>query len=318
MIAVVIPSYRVKKHILALIPRIGSEVAKIYVVDDKCPEESGRYVEANCTDSRVKVLYNEVNQGVGGAVKTGYRQALADGAQVVVKLDGDGQMDPQLIPGLVAPILRREADYCKGNRFFFPDSLTAMPRLRLLGNSVLSLVNKFVNGYWGIMDPTNGFTAIHAVALGLLPLDKIQNRYFFESDMLFRLSTVRAVVKDYAMHAHYADEESSLKIRRVLLEFPPKYISRFFKRIFYNYFLRDFNAATVSIVAGSTLLAFGVILGVVKWVYYARMGVTAPGGTVMLAALGVILGIQFLLSAWSYDIQHQPKEPLCNQLSVNE
>lgn len=310
MVSVVIPSYRVKKHILGLIERIGSEVGKIYVVDDRCPESSGKHVEENCRDERVEVIFHEKNKGVGGAVISGYKRALEQGASIAIKLDGDGQMDPALIPQFIAPIQRGEADYVKGNRFFNLESLSRMPRLRLFGNSALSLINKFVNGYWNVMDPTNGYTAIHANALKLLPLDKIEERYFFESDMLFRLGVVRAVVYDLPMSAHYADEQSSLKISQVLFEFPPKYMKRFFKRLFYNYFLRDFHAATIELVLGTILFLFGVVAGIIFWVQSVSSGQVATSGSVMLAALPVILGTQLLLSALNFDIQNIPEKPL--------
>ena len=169
-IVVVIPSYRVKQHILGVINSIGQEVNAIYVVDDKCPEQTGHFVEENCKDSRVKVVYHEKNKGVGGATMSGYRAALNDGADIMVKLDGDGQMNPALIPQLVKPLINGEADYTKGNRFFNLESLRQMPIIRLFGNSVLSFISKVSSGYWNLMDPTNGFTAIHATAAKLLPL----------------------------------------------------------------------------------------------------------------------------------------------------
>jgi len=309
-VAVVIPSYKVKKHILALIPEIGSEISKIYVVDDKCPENSGLFVQENCHDPRVEVLFNEKNMGVGGAVKTGYKKALLDDIEIIVKLDGDGQMNPKLIPALIKKIEQGKADYVKGNRFYNIDTLMAMPKLRLFGNSMLSFINKFVNGYWNIMDPTNGFTAIHLSALKQLPLDKIENRYFFESDMLFRLGVARAVVADMSMDAKYADEVSNLSIRKVLFEFPPKYFVRFFKRIFYSYFLRDFNAASVELVLGFVFLVFGFSVGSFYWAQSIKTGISATSGTVMLAALPIILGMQLLLSALSFDMKNLPKEPL--------
>ncbi len=313
-IAVVIPSYRVKKHIIQLIRQIGAEVVSIYVIDDKCPEESGKFVEENCTDERVKVIYHAKNNGVGGAVKTGYLQALKDKADIVIKLDGDGQMDPALIPLFIKPIASGRADYVKGNRFFDLQSLRKMPGLRLFGNSVLSLINKFVNGYWSIMDPTNGYTAIHKSALKMLPLEKIENRYFFESDMLFRLGISRAVVYDLPMNARYEDEESSLSIRKVLFEFPPKYISRYFKRIFYNYFLRDFNAASIELLLGTILFFAGFTMGIFHWNTSLDAMIPATSGTVMLAALPIILGFQLLISALNFDTQNYPKQPLSQQL----
>jgi len=309
--AVIIPAYKVKKHILNLIPKIGSEVDFIVVVDDKCPENSGKFVEENCTDNRVKVIYNEVNKGVGGAVKRGFEYVLEQNIDIAVKLDGDGQMDPALIVRLIQPIKNKEADYVKGNRFFNLDTLIRMPKMRLFGNSVLSLINKVVNGYWNIMDPTNGFVAIHKNALKLLPLKKIDNRYFFESDMLFRLGTIKAVVQDMPMDAFYADEESSLSIVKVLFEFPPKYFKRFFKRLFYTYFLRDFNAASIEIVLGFVFLVFGISIGSYYWILLSQLGKIASSGTVMLAALPVIIGTQLWLSALNFDAHNIPDKPLC-------
>jgi len=310
MISVVIPCYKVKDQILQVISKIGTEVQKIYVIDDCCPEHSGKFVEENCQDSRVSVLYNKANKGVGGAVITGYKQAISDGAEIIVKLDGDGQMNPLLIPRLVKSLLNGTADYCKGNRFFHIESLTGMPKIRLFGNSILSLINKMVNGYWNVVDPTNGFTAIHCKALKLLPLDKIDNRYFFESDMLFRLSTIRAVVKDVAMDSVYNDENSNLRICRVLFEFPFKYFSRFIKRIFYNYLLRDFNAGSVQLFLGSLLFLFGFIFGLYHWFMSYKSFALASSGTVMLAALPLILGFQLLLGALNFDVQNIPQIPI--------
>ncbi len=308
MIAVVIPSYKVKKHILQVISEIGENVDKIYVVDDKCPQESGKFVQERCQDKRVTVLFNEINKGVGGAVKTGYKQAIADNCTIVVKLDGDGQMNPKLIPELIQPIINNAADYVKGNRFYFLNSLLKMPKMRLFGNSMLSLINKFVNGYWNIMDPTNGFTAISVETLKMMPLEKIENRYFFESDLLFRLGTIRAVVHDFPMHAKYEDEESNLKITKVLLEFPPKYMTRFFKRIFYNYFLRDFNIASIELLLGTIFFLLGTLIGIYRWYQSAVTGMTASAGTVMFASLPIILGFQLLLSALNFDIKNIPKK----------
>jgi dolichol-phosphate mannosyltransferase len=310
MIAVVIPSYRVRGSILDVLSGIGPEVNKIYVVDDKCPEESGLFVQQNCKDSRVEVLFHEKNKGVGGAVKTGYKKALADKCEIVIKIDGDGQMDTSLIPHLIHPILVGEADYVKGNRFFSLSSLSKMPGIRIVGNSLLSIINKFVNGYWNIMDPTNGFTAIHKTALGMLELDKIADTYFFESDMLFRLGTIRAVVYDLPMNARYENEKSGLRISRVLFQFPPKYFNRYFKRIFYNYFLRDFNAGTIELIVGSIIFIFGVIEGLYHWLQSVESNIAATSGTVMLAALPTILGFQLLISGLQYDIRNLPIKPL--------
>jgi len=314
MIAVVIPCYRVKDRILDVVSGIGPECQAIYVVDDGCPEGTGDHVEAECRDPRVRVLRHERNQGVGAATLTGYQAALGGGAAVVVKLDGDGQMDPSWIPRLVRPIQDGEADYVKGNRFFDLADLGTMPRTRVLGNSLLSFASKLSSGYWNVFDPTNGFTAIHAAVADRLPLAKLSKGYFFESDLLFRLGILRAVVCEVPMPAVYQDESSSLVIRRVLFEFAGKHFVNTFKRIFYSYYLRNFNIASIEILAGLLFLAFGVWFGTSEWIDGIQANVPATSGTVMVAALPVIVGVQLILAFLSYDLQNVPREILHRRL----
>jgi len=314
MIAVVVPCYRVRKQILGVLGAIGSECAAIYVVDDACPEGSGELVEAECNDPRVRVLRNASNQGVGGATLTGYRAALADGADIIVKLDGDGQMDPSWIPRLVRPILDSEADYTKGNRFFDLDTLRAMPTVRVIGNSLLSFASKLSSGYWNLFDPTNGFTALHAAVALRLPLDKVSRGWFFESDLLFRLGALRAVVMDLPMPAIYGDQESSLVVRRVIGEFARRHAVNTAKRIFYNYYLRSFNIASIEIALGAASLLFGVAFGGYHWVLGTTTGSLSSSGTVMLAALPVIVGVQLVLAFLSYDLQNVPTQVLHRKL----
>lgn len=308
-IAVVIPCYKVKRHVLDVIASIGKEVYRIYVVDDACPDGSGKHVEAHCGDQRVRVIYHENNQGVGGAVMTGYRSAIADGAVVIVKVDGDGQMDTSLIHNFVEPILAGEADYTKGNRFFDLEEIRVMPRLRLFGNAVLSLMTKLSSGYWDLFDPTNGYTAIHAEVAQRLPFEKISPRYFFETDMLFRLNTLRAVVVDVPMNAKYGDEISNLRISSIAGEFLVKHVQNFIKRIFYNYYLRDLSLASIELPLGLVLLAAGTSYGGYHWLESAREGIVTPAGTVMLAALPILMGLQFVLAFLGHDIAAVPRRP---------
>ncbi len=313
-IAVVIPCYRVRGQILDVLAGIGSEVDRIYVIDDCCPDASGDLVEERCTDARVRVLRHDENQGVGGAVMTGYRAAIDDGATVIVKLDGDGQMDPGLVSNLVHPILAGEADYTKGNRFFELEGLRSMPPVRLFGNSMLTLITKASSGYWNINDPTNGFTAIHAELARRLPFDKLHKRYFFESDMLFRIGTLRGVVVDMPMNAHYADEESSLVPHRVIGLFLTKNLSNACKRLFYGYLLRDFNAASVQILIGTAFVLFGTIFGLTSWMQGSRANAPSTSGAVMIAAMPIILGVQLILSFLNFDVQNVPREVIHTRL----
>ena len=305
-ISVVIPSYKVINHILDVIDGIGPEVRRIYVVDDCCPEGTGAFVQRSSKDSRVVVIFHKENQGVGGAVMTGYQAAIDDGMEVIVKVDGDGQMDPELIPLFIAPILAGEADYTKGNRFFDLEEIRAMPKIRLFGNAALSFMTKISSGYWNLFDPTNGYTAIHRDVARHLPFNKISRRYFFETDILFRLNILRAVVVDIPMDAKYGDEVSNLKISKVVGEFFVKHVRNFSKRIFYNYYLRDMSLASIELPVGLILFLFGLFFGLTHWWYSVDLGVPSSAGTVMLSALPVIVGLQLILAFLGHDISSVP------------
>ena len=313
-IAVAIPCYKVTRHVLEVIAGIGPDVEVVYAVDDACPDGSGRFIEENTRDARVRVLFNPQNRGVGGAIVTAYKAAIADGMDIVVKIDGDGQMNPVLLPQFVRPLLRGEADYTKGNRFFRPESVQGMPPVRLFGNAVLSFMTKLSCGYWNIMDPTNGYTAARTCVLAELPLDKLEQRYFFETDMLFRLNTVRAVVKDVPMDAVYANEQSHLEVGRVLPEFLLKHASRLWRRYIYSYLVRDFNVGSLYSLAGLALLSFGLLFGIYGWINGVLHAEPATSGTVMLAALPVIVGIQCWIAFLHHDVSNVPVEPLSRLL----
>ena len=332
-VAAVVPCYRCRAQVLRVLARIGPEVWRIYVVDDACPEGTGAWVTDQVRDSRVRVLRHERNQGVGaatvtgyraawaegaqivvqgvgGAVLTGYREAVADGADVIVKIDGDGQMDPALIPRFLEPIIQGRADYAKGNRFFTLRSLNGMPRMRLLGNAALSFLAKLSTGYWSLFDVTNGYTALHARLLPYLELERVSNRYFFETDMLFRLGTLRACVVDVPMDAVYADERSNLRVSRVLPEFAAKHAVNLCKRLAYNYFLRDMNVASLELVAGLGLLSFGVVFGASTWAQAIGSNTPTPLGTIMLSALTTLVGLQMLLAFIGHDVAQQPSRAI--------
>lgn len=309
-IAVVIPAYKVTEHILGVVTSLGENVDMVFVVDDACPKGSGQIVRDGVDDPRVRVIVHEENQGVGGAVMTGYLAAIEAGADILVKIDGDGQMDASLIDAFVHPIVRGYADYTKGNRFYSLENINRMPAVRIFGNAVLSFMTKLSTGYWDLFDPTNGYTAIHRDAVLALPLHRISKRYFFETDILFRLGTVRAKVIDVPMDAFYGDEVSNLKISRILGEFLGKHTRNFFKRIFYNYFLRGMSIASLELVFGVLIFTFGVIFGAYHWAASSVREVATPLGTVMIAALSVLCGLQFILAFLSFDFANVPSRAL--------
>lgn len=315
MIAVVIPAFKTRSRILDVIEEIGPSVKNIYVVDDGCPQDTGKFVLEETHDKRIQVIFHNKNLGVGAAMLSGYKRAISDGNTIIVKIDSDGQMNPQLIHLFTDPIANGEADYTKGNRFSSYQDISAMPKIRIFGNMMLSLITKFSCGYWNIFDPTNGFTAIHYKVASELVNLKISKGYFFESDILFWLYIHRAKVKDIPMKAVYHNEVSSLNIARVIPYFIIMNIRNFFKRLYITYLLRDFSIYSLALLTGSLSFSFGIIFGLYNWNISLMSGITASSGTVMLAALPIILGLQLIIYFISFDITNYPKDTFSKKSS---
>lgn len=310
-IAVVIPCYRVEATIGAVLTGLPRYVKYILVVDDASPDSTSEAIENFAAkDRRILLLRHERNLGVGGAMRTGFRKALELGAQIVVKVDGDDQMDLDYLPDMLLPLIDGRADYTKGNRFRDFQALQQMPLIRRIGNLGLGFLTKAATGYWNLFDPTNGFIAIRADVLAQLPLQRIDRTFFFETSMLANLYMLGAVVQDVPMPARYRGETSNLSVRRTLFEFPFKLVKTFMRRIAVKYMIHDFSMASIYLLAGLPLLLFGLIFGSIKWVDYARRDVPAPTGTVMLPTLSVLLGIQFLIAAIEIDLRSTPRMPL--------
>ena len=309
-LAVVIPAYKVADTIQTVLNELPDYLRHIIVVDDASPDNTSELVKVLASrDRRILLVRHEQNQGVGGAMLTGFRKALELGAQVIVKIDGDHQMDPAYIPALITPLLQGRADYAKGNRFRDLDALQHMPLVRRFGNLGLSFLTKAATGYWNCFDPTNGFFAIRAEMLAELPPERIDRRYFFETSMLANLYLLGGFILDVPMPARYRGERSNMSIWRILAEFPVKLFTTFLRRILLRYYLYDFSMMSVYLMTGLPLILFGLIFGSVKWIQYINLGVPAPTGTVILPTLALILGIQILLSAIEIDMNSAPKTP---------
>ncbi|HKR66718.1 MAG TPA: glycosyltransferase family 2 protein [Thermoanaerobaculia bacterium] len=311
-LAAVLPAYNVAKEIGAVLRGMPAMFTMIVVVNDGSADQTGaiaeRYAEL---DRRIIVIHHETNRGVGGAVVTGFRTAIDAGADIVVKIDADGQMPLWLVPQLIQPLVSGEADYTKGNRFRDFKAVRAMPPLRRVGNVALSFLAKAATGYWRVFDPTNGFVAIRSDVLSQLPLHKIDATYFFEISMLSHLYLIGAVVREVPMPARYAGETSSLSIPRVLRQFPGRLLWSLARRLVLKNFVYDFNLASLHLIAGLPLLLTGVAFGAWNWFWYTvRLHAAAPTGTVVLPALMIMVGVQLLLSAAQYDLEAVPREPV--------
>jgi dolichol-phosphate mannosyltransferase len=304
--AVVIPCYNVRDHIADVISAVPRYIDYIIVVDDRCSQGSGKAAEKT-GDPRVIVIYHEKNVGVGGAVVSGFRKGLALGCDILIKIDGDGQMAPEDAEKFIAPIREGKADYVKGNRFRDFSSISAMPKIRLLGNSVLSFVVKLVSGYWNLVDPTNGYIAVSARTIGQIDLARVARGYFFETDMLIKLNIVNAVITEVPIPARYGDEPSSLSVARLAVTFPVRLLSGFMKRILFKYYIYDFNMASVYLLIGIPLFIFGVGFGFEQWIDSYLTQVPRSPGTIMLVALPIIVSLEMLLQAINIDINSVPK-----------
>jgi glycosyltransferase involved in cell wall biosynthesis len=315
-IVAVVPAFRVEAEIEQVLCGLPPYIRQIIVVDDASPDSTAALVSRLARqDARIILLSHEHNQGVGGAMHTGFCKALELGAQIVVKIDGDGQMDPAFLPALLVPLVSGRADYSKGNRFRDLAALRKMPPGRRLANMGLSFASKAASGYWNCFDPANGYFAIRSEVLAQLPLDRLDRRYFFETSMLAQLYLLGAYVMDVPMPARYGTETSSVQMHFAAFEFPVKLLKTLFRRLWLKYFMYDFSIISIYLVTGIPLILFGLIFGITKWIKYAELGQAAPTGTVILPTLALILGIQIMLSAVEIDMNSVPREPLSSPLS---
>lgn len=293
-------------HIAGVIRTMPHFVDHIIVVDDCSTDNTASFAE-KCGEPRVVVLRTGSNMGVGAATILGYEKGLELGSDVLVKMDGDGQMAPEYLPDLLDAIVEKNFDYAKGNRFLAGESLAFMPKHRLLGNVALTFMTKLASGYWHVFDPQNGYTAIRSRSLRMLNLSKVHKRFFFENDMLVALNFHSSRVADVAIPSRYGNEVSDLNPVKIGMTFPILLFQRFVRRIYQRYVLRDFSPVALFLMMGLALFGWGFGFGVYLWIETGLTGRSTPTGTIMLALLPLILGFQLLLQAIVLDIQNTPK-----------
>lgn len=305
-VAAVVPAYNESAHIADVIRAMPQYVDLIIVVDDASTDATAQKAEA-AADPRVQVVRHAVQRGVGGATLSGIRSALGRGADLIVKVDGDGQMDPGRMHELLDPLVREGYDYAKANRFLHSEALRQMPLPRLLGNFALTFLTKLASGHWHIFDPQNGYVAITGDAARAVDLDRIAEDFFFENDMLIQLNVLHRRVKDVAIPARYGNEESKLRLSRVLVSFPPRLLRGFCRRIWEKYVLRDFSPIAVFWLVGAPLMIFGGAVGLLVWAHALWSGKPASTGTVMLGILPFLIGFELILQAIILEIRESPR-----------
>ncbi len=308
-IAVVIPFYNASNEILLVISKLPEYIQNVIIVDDQSPTPLPQADIEKLAPSKATIYFleNPTNLGVGGATKKGFEEAIKIGAEIIIKVDADDQMDLGYLPDLLDPLIANKCDVAKGNRFRDLKALRAMPLVRRIGNLGLSFLIKSATGYWHNFDPTNGFLAIKTDIVKKLDFSKLANRYYFETSLLSQLYFEKAAIKDVAMPAIYGEEKSGMKIWQMPFVFGARLTSTFIKRIVKEYFLYDFNIGSVYLLFGFPLFMFGLIFGVAEWIYYASINTFAPTGTIMIVTLSIILGFQLILQAIQYDIINAPK-----------
>jgi dolichol-phosphate mannosyltransferase len=305
-IYVIVPAYNEERFIGQVLAGLPNYVDKIIVVDD-CSTD-GTFAAATASgDARVLAIQTPHNSGVGGATCLGYRKALALGGDVLVKMDGDGQMAAEHLAPLLDALLEKGYDYAKGNRFLHRKEINQMPAIRIFGNIVLTFLTKAASGYWHIFDPQNGYTAIRSEALRSIVLDELNQRFFFENDMLVQLNIQGYRVADIAVPARYGEEVSDLKISKILFTFPALLLRRFAHRVLHKYILRNFSPVALFLLLGLPIFLCGSLFGLYLWARVLITGEATPTGSIMLALVPIVLGFQLLLQAIVLDIQETPR-----------
>ena len=309
------PCYRSKGTALSISLQCLKYADTVICVDDACTENTGKHIEKNNKSEKILVIFHEKNTGVGGATKTGIREAIRLGFETIIKIDSDGQVDPKLIPMLAERVERCGADICKGNRFNDIRVINSMPPTRLIGNAALSFITKASTGYWEIFDPTNGLICLKSSAIKLLNLDKTDNRYFFETDILFRAGLSDLIIDEISMDAIYAKEVSSLSPSKELLNFGVRHIRTMLKRIAYQYILLDFNPGSISLIVGTFFISISCAIGINRLIIGLMYGETTPAGTLTLFLGCFLAGCQFIIGFAQYD---SSQRVLMRQLKRNK
>ncbi len=303
----VIPCYKGNEKTLDVVKTALKYVNKIVFVDDCCPYQTGSLIQEKIYEKdNIKIIFNKSKIGVGGACKLGFNYLLEDGCQIIIKLDADGQMDPNLIPKLIDPIMVGDADAVKGNRFTRLEDIKSMPKIRLFGNLGLSFLNKISTGYWELFDPTNGFLAFNALVIEEIQFEKIDNKYFFESDLLFRCALNNVYFAQMRMKSVYENESSSLKPIQEILRFSFKHFLNFIKRIFYQYFILDFNIGSLDLLGFGIVFFLLILISLKVFIRGILIQIYATPGEANLITILTLISTQLLLGFIYFDSTQKP------------
>ena len=304
-IAVVVPAYNEEKLLERTLNSIPEFVDTIIVVDDASTDKTLETAKAAAQkDKRIFLIEHEANQGVGGAIVSGYKAARDLNLDVTAVMAGDAQMDPNDLVRIVEPVASGTADYTKGNRLFFGDAWHMIPRYRYLGNSFLSLLTKIASGYWHIADSQSGYTAASLAVLKRIDLERIYKRYGMPNDILIKLNTYDFRVRDVHIRPVYnVGERSGIRLRKVIPRISWILLKGFWQRLFSKYVVRDFHPLIFFYLLSVFLLCATVPLTIRLFYIWAASG-DIPDINALAVAFTVISGLQTLFFGMWFDMEY--------------
>lgn len=307
-ISVSIPAYFEEKLISETISSIPDYVDHIVVVNDGSTDNTAEEVKKVMKkDKRVFLIDSEINEGIGASIMKAHKKGIEYGADILVVMAGDNQMDPNELPKLLDKIVDENADYAKGNRFFHTQDLNTMPRFRLFVNVVVSFLVKFCTGYWSVADPLNGYTALKAGTFQDLDVNSISKRYDFEVSMFVQLSLIGAKIKDVAIPARYGRAVSTIRLHKEAPRAIRVLIKGFFKRMIIRYTLFSFHPIALFYGMSCLAITWTVLWTVVVSIITFARQTTPTTAVVMLSVLPFIVSFELLLQAVTLDIYNEPK-----------
>jgi glycosyltransferase involved in cell wall biosynthesis len=305
-ISLVIPAYNEERLIRPTLESVPDVIDKIYVVDDASTDTMAEAVrDCMARDDRIQLITHEKNMGVGQAVITGYVKSSEEGYDIAVVVGGDNQMILDEVSGFLDPLIEGKAHYTKGNRFLLMDAtLEKMPKLRLIGNIIITALTKVSSGFYKLMDVVDGYTAITKEAIDIIDWRGAWKGYGYPMDFLIRLNAYGLKVRDVPRHPVYLEGErqSQIKGLRYTFKVSPMLIRGFFWRLLHKYIYRDFHPLVFFYLIGMFLLPFGLLFGLYL-IYSQIIGVGVTGPRAILCALLIITGLQFVLFAMLFDMQ---------------
>ncbi len=306
-VAVVIPAYKEELLIGSTLTSISDFVDRIYAVNDASPDKTGDLIEYYASlDDRIITVHHQENQGVGGAIISGYKLALADGMDVVAVMAGDNQMDPAFLPELLNPVISQQYDYAVGNRLVNEKFRKGMSKWRFVGNSILTLLTKVASGYWQLMDPQNGYTVISRRALETISLDAIYPRYGYCNDLLVWLNTYGFRVKNVPHPARYGSERSKIKYSTYIVGLSWLLVNAFLWRMKTKYVILSFHPLVFFYCAGTFFLFLSLLFCLYAlWFKFVEDNPIFIPAVVSVIVFGI--GVQFILSAMMFDMQEENK-----------